>query len=249
MDAKCHAAGAGFAPCTGLRRCGEKGFGIVCVPYNRVSIAARIHAFAGQFSFAAMPSVTTPSRIKAFALLLSLAVSWPSHGALAEELDEVGRLHRSGQSAAALERAERYLATAPKDAQMRFLKSVVLADSGRAGEALALLQQLVQDYPELAEPHNNLAALHAAAGDYGKARAELEEAIRLSPDYAPAQENLGDVQAMLAAQAYARALRLEPASASLPRKLALVRQLPVHLADRTSSLSPTRAPAASSAPR
>jgi tetratricopeptide (TPR) repeat protein len=108
---------------------------------------------------------------------------------------------------------------------MRFLKSVVLADSGRRGEAAALLEQISQDFPELAEPHNNLAAIHAAAGDYGTARAELEESIRLNPSYATAHENLGDVYAMLAADAYGRAQRLEPASTGLPRKLELVRQL------------------------
>ena len=177
------------------------------------------------------------SRFKILALWLLLAVSAPSFAALADELAEVTRLHRAGQSAAALERADRYLASAPKDAQMRFLKSVVLADAGRREDAAALLTQLVQDYPELAEPHNNLAALHAAAGDYAKARAELEEAIRLSPGYAPAHENLGDVHVMLAAQSYARALRLEPASPSLPRKLALARQLPA-----TAAGSSTGAP-------
>jgi len=188
-----------------------------------------------------------PSRIKVFALLLLLAVPVPSFAALADELTEVTRLHRAGQSAAALERADRYLAATPKDAQMRFLKSVVLAESGRPAEAMPLLVQLVQDYPELAEPHNNLAALHAAAGDYAKARAELEEAIRLSPDYAPAHENLGDVHVMLAAQAYARALRLEPASPSLPRKLALARQLPA--LSPSSGRSPgTSTPRAAAAP-
>ena len=50
-------------------------------------------------------------------------------------------------------------------------------------------------------------------GDYGKARAELEETLRLQPGYATAHENLGDVYAVLAAQSYAKALRLEPASA------------------------------------
>jgi tetratricopeptide (TPR) repeat protein len=158
-------------------------------------------------------------------LLLGALVSMPARAATAEELSEVTRLHRSGQTAAALERADRVLATQPKDAQMRFLKSVILVDAGRPAEAQAILQLLVQDYPELAEPHNNLAAIHAAAGDYGKSRAELEETIRLNPGYAPAHENLGDVHALLAAQSYARALRLEPSSATLPRKLALVRQL------------------------
>jgi tetratricopeptide (TPR) repeat protein len=97
---------------------------------------------------------------------------------------------------------------------MRFPQVGVLVDTGRSAEAQAILQQLVQDYPELAEPHNNLAAIYAAAGDYGKSRAELEETIRLNPSYAPAHENLGDVHALLAAQSYGRALRLEPASAT-----------------------------------
>ncbi len=188
-----------------------------------------------------------PYRFKALALLLLLAVPVPSLAALAEELAEVTRLHRAGQSAAALERADRYLSTTPKDAQMRFLKSVVLADNGRGVDAVVLLMQLAQEYPELAEPHNNLAAVHAAAGEYGKARAALEEAIRLSPGYAPAHENLGDVYVMLAAQAYARALRLEPSSHSLPRKLALARQLPAPASVRQTDASDPRA--ASPAPK
>lgn len=158
-------------------------------------------------------------------LLLAIAFAGPAAAALADDLNEVTRLHHAGQSVAALARADRYLAAQPKDAQMRFLKSVVLADSGRTTEASRLLQQLVQDFPELAEPHNNLAALYAASGDYSRARAELEETLRLNPGYAPAHENLGDVQVMLAGQSYAKALRIEPASASLPKKLALVRQL------------------------
>jgi Flp pilus assembly protein TadD len=164
-------------------------------------------------------------RIFAAGLLLCTAFSMPAHSAIAEDLSEATRLHHAGQTAAALERVERVLGTDPKDAQMRFLKSVILADVGRSAEAQVILQQLVQDYPELAEPHNNLAAIHASAGDYGKSRAELEEAIRLNPTYAPAHENLGDVHTLLATQSYARALRLEPANPSLPRKIALLRQL------------------------
>ena len=158
-------------------------------------------------------------------LLLCAALAMPVVAATADELSEVTRLHHAGQTAAALERADRTLATQTTDAQMRFLKSVILADVGRTAEAQTILQQLVQDYPELAEPHNNLAAIYAAAGDLGKSRAELEETIRLNPAYAPAHENLGDVQALLAAQSYSRALRLEPTNAMLPKKLALVRQL------------------------
>lgn len=163
----------------------------------------------------------------------------PARAALAEELGEVTRLQHAGQSDAALAKADRYLAAHPRDAQMRFLKAVVLADAGRRPEAMKLLQQLAQDYPELPEPHNNLAALYAADGHYEKARAELEDSLRLNPNYATAQENMGDVLVMLAGQSYARAQSLEPSSTVLPRKLALVREL--------SSTGPTTAAVAASA--
>ena len=185
-------------------------------------------------------------RILAAGLLLCTAFVTPARAAVAEDLSEATRLHHAGQTAAALERVDRVLSTQPNDAQMRFLKSVILADVGRSAEAQAILQQLVQDYPELPEPHNNLAALHASAGDYGKSRAELEEAIRLNPSYGPAHENLADVYALLAAQSYARALRLEPTSVSLPRKIALARQLTAlssepHPAAATTPPPPARA--------
>ena len=72
------------------------------------------------------------------------------------------RLYYSGQSAAAMERADQFLATKPKDPQMRFIKGVMLADAKRNAEATTLFQQLTEDYPDLAEPYNNLAALYAA---------------------------------------------------------------------------------------
>jgi Flp pilus assembly protein TadD len=171
------------------------------------------------------------SRIIVTALLLCSVLVSRVAAATAEELAEVTRLHRAGQTAAAIERADRVLSANPKDAQMRFLKSVLLADSGRSGEAEVLLQQISQDYPELAEPHNNLAAIYAASGDYGKSRAEL-----------------GDVHALLAAQAYAKALRLEPASTTLPKKLALVRQLTTPLS-ASRPIEPPVTPAAAPASR
>ena len=178
-------------------------------------------------------------------IALALAPCGTALAALAEELSEVTRLHHAGQSAAALVRADKYLAGKPKDAQMRFLKSVVLADSGRPAEAAAVLQELSQDYPELAEPHNNLAALHAAAGDYAKARAELEESLRLNPGYATAHENLGDVYALLAGMSYAKALKLEPGNTGLPRKLDLVRQLAAPAPSRSAASTPAVAAKAS----
>ncbi|MDH5540945.1 MAG: tetratricopeptide repeat protein [Rhizobacter sp.] len=140
-------------------------------------------------------------------------------------MSEVTRLHRAGQTSAALQRAEKFLTGKPDDTQMRFLRGVLLADSQRDAEAMAVFAKLALDHPELAESHNNLGALHAAAGDYDKARLALEQAIRANPDYATAHENLGDVYAMLASQSYARAGRLDRGNTRLAPKLALVREL------------------------
>ena len=143
----------------------------------------------------------------------------------ADELGDVQRLYYAGQAAAAMQRADQFLAADPKDPQMRFLKGVMLADAKRDAAAIAVFQALTEDYPDLAEPYNNLAALYAADGDYAKARAALEQALRTNPSYATAHENLGDVYAALAAQSYERALKLDPASTTVPPKLALVRKL------------------------
>jgi tetratricopeptide (TPR) repeat protein len=145
--------------------------------------------------------------------------------ARADDLADVQRLYYAGQTAAAMARADQFLATNPRDPQMRFIKGVMLTDAKRNMEAIALFQKLTEDYPDLAEPYNNLAALYAATGDYAKARATLEQALRMNPGYATAHENLGDVYAALAAQSYARALKLDPGSVSVPPKLALVREL------------------------
>lgn len=165
----------------------------------------------------------------------------------ADELSDVHRLHDAGQTTEALRQADQFLATHPKDAPMRFLKGVMLADRQRATEAIEVFEALTQDHPDLAEPYNNLAALYAARGEYGQARVALDRALRANPGYATAHENLGDVYAALAAQSYARALQLEPNSTSLPPKLALARQLFVPRSGG-SAIAPAPAPASAPAP-
>ena len=167
----------------------------------------------------------TSSPRNCFALLLLAVAFVLTPAARADELADVQRLYYSGQTAAAMQRADQFLAAQPKDPQMRFVRGVMLADSKRNAEATALFQQLIEDYPDLAEPYNNLAALYAAAGDYAKARATLEQALRTNPAYAVAHENLGDIYAALAAQSYSRALKLDPASVTVPPKLEIVREL------------------------
>ena len=164
-------------------------------------------------------------------LLRSLVVAAllaTSLAARADEVAEVQRLYYAGQADAARTRADEFLAAHPKDAPMRFIKGVMLADAKRNDEAIALFQKISEDYPDLAEPYNNLAVLYASAGDYGKARSTLELALRTNPSYATAHENLGDVYAALAAQSYARALKLDPGNVTLPPKLSIVRELYKH---------------------
>ena len=107
---------------------------------------------------------------------------------------------------------------------MRFARASLLVDLKRNAEAVTALESLTEDYPDLAEPYNNLAVLYASSGEYAKARAALEQALRLRPAYATAHENLGDVYAALAANAYASALKADPALRAVQGKLSTVRQ-------------------------
>lgn len=158
--------------------------------------------------------------ILAFAIAL-----WVPLAGLADEYGDVSQLMRSGKPAEALARADRYIAAKPRDPQMRFLKGVILSETGRTAEAIATFTGLTQEYPELPEPYNNLAVLYAGSGEFDKARAALELAIRTNPGYATAHENLGDIYVQLASQSYGRAQQLDARNTSVPPKLALVRQL------------------------
>ena len=159
----------------------------------------------------------------AHALVFALAcLAVPAH---ADDYTDVGQLLRSGKLAEAMTRADAYLATNPRDPQMRFLKGLIQRDAGKPADAIATFTKLTEDYPELPEPYNNLAVLYAGQSQFDKARAALEMAIRTNPSYATAHENLGDVYAKLASQAYNRALQLDSANAAVPPKLALIREL------------------------
>ena len=120
----------------------------------------------------------------------------------ADELQEVQRLHAAGQTNEALERARKLVATAPKDAAMRFQIGVMLAESGRTAEARETFERLVQDYPELPEPYNNLAALKAAAGDYEGARSSLDQALRANVVVRPVPKGDGSARIVVDARLY-----------------------------------------------
>jgi tetratricopeptide (TPR) repeat protein len=167
--------------------------------------------------------------------------------AFADESAEVSNLVRAGEYAAALGKADSFLAQHPRDAQMRFLKGVILTEQNKSAEAIALFTKLTEDFPTLPEPYNNLAELYAAAGHYDKARAALDKAIHTNPTYATAYENLGDIHAKLASQAYDKALQLNTDNSDAKSKLTLVRSL----VDNTAGVIPkvAAAPNASAAIR
>lgn len=160
-----------------------------------------------------------PLRLVALAATLSFSMAY------ADEYTDVSQLVRNGKYAEALNKADVYLATKPRDPQMRFLKGVIQRDAGKTTDAISTFTRLTEDYPELPEPYNNLAVLYAGQSQFDKARTALEMAIRTNPSYATAHENLGDVYAKLASQAYNKALQLDASNSGVAPKLALIREL------------------------
>jgi len=157
--------------------------------------------------------------------LAALAAILTFSAAYADDYSDVSQLVRAGKLPEALAKADQFLASQPKDPQMRFLKGVIQRDSGKTAEAVSTFTRLTEDYPELPEPYNNLAVLYASQSQFDKARTALEMAIRTNPSYATAHENLGDVYAKLASQAYNKALQLDNTNTAVAPKLALIRDL------------------------
>jgi colicin import membrane protein len=181
-----------------------------------------------------VPSITHVFQIAAAALTVagSLALagaaaaqsaSLPPLVPATTETQDIEKLVRERQYDDALKRLDALLAKTPRNVQARFLRAVVLADTGRTAEAVAAFEAMTQEFPELPEPYNNLAVIHAAAGRYDVARALLLRAIDVAPNYLTAQENLGDLHLAIAADVYAKALKLDPNNAALKAKLQLAR--------------------------
>lgn len=173
------------------------------------------------------PLASLPVALRRLALSVAVSTALCSSLALAQadEYAEVNRLLRAGQMTEAMNKADAFLTSKPRDPQMRFLKGVIQSETGKSSDAIGTFTKLTEDYPELPEPYNNLAVLYASQSQFDKARAALEMAIRTNPSYATAHENLGDVYAKLASQAYSKALQLDSGNAAVPPKLSLIRNL------------------------
>jgi Flp pilus assembly protein TadD len=141
------------------------------------------------------------------------------------DLQQVQKLMAAGQMKQALERADAHLAKQPRDAQMRFVRGVILSELKDTAGARAVFERLTEDFPEIPEPYNNLAVIYAGEGQLPRARTLLETALSIRPDYATAQENLGDIYLQMSVDAYQRAAKLQPANRQLGTKLTLTREL------------------------
>lgn len=141
------------------------------------------------------------------------------------ELQQVQRLMAAGQMKQALARADAHLGKNPRDAQMRFVRGVILSELKETANAREVFERLTEDFPELPEPYNNLAVIYAGQGQLDRARTLLETALSVRPDYATALENLGDIYLQMGVDAYQRAAKLQPSNRSLTTKLALSREL------------------------
>jgi Flp pilus assembly protein TadD len=138
---------------------------------------------------------------------------------------EIGALMKAGRIDEALAKAEARLKDNPRDAQVRFMRGVILAEQGKTVEAALVFETLIQEFPELPEPYNNLAAIHAAQGRYESAHRLLQQALQAQPSYATAYENLGDLYLSMAEQAYGKAAGLDAGNRTAPAKLAVAREM------------------------
>jgi tetratricopeptide (TPR) repeat protein len=143
----------------------------------------------------------------------------------ADDFSEVAQLSREGKFVEALAKADVYLSSRPKDAQMRLLKGLVQRDAGKPNDAINTFARMNEDFPELPEPYNNLGVIYADQNQLDKARTAFEMALRTNPSYSTAHENLADVYGRLSSAAYNKALQIDLSTAAVAPKLALVRQI------------------------
>lgn len=163
------------------------------------------------------------SPVLLLAACIFMAATTPT--ARADEVAEVRNFIARGDLPAALARADKAVAAQPRDAQLRFLRGVVLMDLMRDTEALAVFTLLSQEHPDLPDPYNNIGLLHARAGRTEAALAALQEALRCDPSHRTARANLGQVHVMLAVKAWDQLARSGPVDPLLLRKLEAARTL------------------------
>ena len=141
------------------------------------------------------------------------------------DIDSILALANDAQTEEALAKLDGLLANEPHDIQALFLKGLLLLEHNDTVGARETFSEIARLYPRLPEAFNNLAAIYASEGEYEKARNALLSAIANAPDYSTVRNNLGDLYVKMAADAYQKALDLNPEDPASEAKLKHLEQM------------------------
>ena len=149
------------------------------------------------------------------------------------EVHAVADLLKAGEYLAALTLLEDLKPLRPCDPDLLFLEARVYETAGETDRAITLYEVLIGLFPNFPEPYNNLAALYATRGNLQRAEALLLRGLATHTTYRQLQRNLSRVYVAWAAQAYRKALSIEPTTGS-----ANVTSLALRLLDSETLLHP-----------
>ncbi len=155
-------------------------------------------------------------------LLLGTLAWAAAFAAVAQEpadLDTIRRMATEGSRVQAMQELDSLIAAEPDNIQALFLKGLMLHDQGETMRSREVFTEIARMYPRLPEAYNNLAVIYAAEGELEKARGALLSAISNAPEYADGRANLGDLYVKMAADAYRKAVELDPADEASEAKL------------------------------
>lgn len=125
-----------------------------------------------------------------------------------QNIQQAYRLTQRGLYGEALNAVNQILADNADNMDALLLQATLLAKTGNKVEAERRFNTLHEQYPERPEPLNNLAVLYAESGDSNRAIQTLQKAFKTHPSYDLIYQNLSDMYAVLAAEAYNKALGL-----------------------------------------
>ena len=141
------------------------------------------------------------------------------------EVRAVADLLKAGEYLAALTLLEDLKPLRPCDPDLLFLEARVYETAGETDRAITLYQTVINLFPDFPEPYNNLAALYATRGKLQKAEALLLRGLATHITYRQLQRNLSRVYVARAAQAYRKALNIEPPPGSTDMKSSVLQLL------------------------
>src|SRR3990167_10100 len=90
--------------------------------------------------------------------MLAVLVSASLAADIGASARDIERQFRNGEQQLALQQLDQALVARPADPGLRFLRAVLLTETGRSAEAVPVLERMTEDFPDLPAPYNNLAA-------------------------------------------------------------------------------------------